>query len=32
MRFMTVYVIAEVTVTNDSWVQDYTMNVHNIVA
>lgn len=29
---MTVYVIAEITVTDDSWVLDYATNVHNIVA
>ena len=29
---MTVYVIAEVQVTDDSWVPDYAANVHDIVA
>jgi uncharacterized protein (DUF1330 family) len=28
---MTVYVIADIKVTNDSWVPSYTGNVHNIV-
>ena len=28
---MTVYVIADVKVTDDSWVPDYAANVHNIV-
>jgi uncharacterized protein (DUF1330 family) len=28
---MTVYVIADVKVTDDSWVPDYATNVHNIV-
>ena len=29
---MTVYVIADVQVTDDSWVPDYAANVHDIVA
>jgi len=29
---MPVYVIAEVTVIDDSWIPDYATNVHNIVA
>lgn len=29
---MTVYVIADVEVTDDSWVPDYAANVHDIVA
>ncbi len=29
---MTVYVIADVKVTDDSWVPDYAANVHDIVA
>ncbi len=29
---MTVYVIADIEVTDDSWVPDYAANVHNIVA
>jgi uncharacterized protein (DUF1330 family) len=29
---MTVYVIADITVTDDSWVPDYAANVHDIVA
>lgn len=28
---MTVYVIADVTVTDDSWIPDYAANVHDIV-
>ncbi len=29
---MTVYLIADVKITDDSWVPDYTANVHDIVA
>ena len=29
---MTVYLIADVTVTDDSWIPDYAANVHDIVA
>lgn len=28
---MTVYIIADVTVTDDSWIPDYAANVHDIV-
>lgn len=28
---MTVYLIAEIKVTNESWIPDYATNVHNIV-
>jgi uncharacterized protein (DUF1330 family) len=28
---MPVYVIADIKVTNDAWVQDYVTNVHNLV-